>query len=171
MESRLSVIEQDSRQNNIEIHCLPEYRQENLVKTLMQISKVVSFPLTETDIVACNRVQKQNPASKVPKTVICRFVSKLKRDNLLAAVYKYNKSHPKAKLNTKLLGFGDVKSAVYISKHLTQANKSLHAATRIWAKEKSYKYVWVRNGRIFVRKDDENPAKVILQQFTLKSLN
>ncbi|CAK1595256.1 unnamed protein product [Parnassius mnemosyne] len=107
LESRLSVIEQGSRQNNIEIHCLPEHRQENLVNTLMQISKVVSFPLTETDIVACNRVQKQNPASKVPKTVICRFVSKLKRDNLLA----------------------------------------------------------------FVRKDDEHPAKVILHQFTLKSLN
>lgn len=119
---------------------------------------------------SCNRVQKQNKSSNLPKTVICRLVNKLKRDNLLAAVYKYNRSHPKEKLNTKLLGYGDKESPVYISEHLTQANKSLHAITRIWAKEHKFKYVWVRNGKIFLRKDDENPARLVLHQDFLKTL-
>lgn len=34
-------MEQDSRQNNIEIHCLPEHKQENLPNLMIQIGKVV----------------------------------------------------------------------------------------------------------------------------------
>lgn len=170
LESRLSIMEQDSRQSNIEIHCLPEHRQENLINTVIQIGKVVSCPVSEADILVCNRVQKLNRDSKMPKTVICKLANKLKRDNLLASVYKYNKSHPKDKLNSKHLGLGDRESPVFINEHLTPANKSLHAATRIWAKEKQYKYVWVRNGKIFVRRDNEQPARIILHEDTLKAL-
>lgn len=46
--------------------------------------------------------------------------------------------------------------------------KSRHAATRIKAREMSYKFVWVRNGRIFVRKTVEDQAIVIKN---LDSLN
>lgn len=164
MELRLSQVEQDARQNNIEIHCLPEHKQENLLKTVTQLSSVVSYPITENDILSCNRVQKLNSTSKMPRTVICKLSNKLKRDNLLAAVLTYNKANPKQKLNTKLLGYGNIESPVYVSEHLTPSNKALHAQTRIKAKEKQYKYVWVRNGKIFVRKDETSPALVITHQ-------
>ncbi|CAG4993585.1 unnamed protein product [Parnassius apollo] len=131
LESRLSAIEQDSRQNNIEIHCLAEHKQENLINVVMQIGKVIGFPLSETDVLSCNRVQKQNKTSNLPKTIVFRLVNKLKRDNLLAALYKYNISHPNENLNTKLLGYGGKESPVHISEHLAQANKSLHTITRI----------------------------------------
>ncbi|CAG4943317.1 unnamed protein product [Parnassius apollo] len=67
LESRLSVMEQDSRQNNIEIHCLPEHKHENLINAMMQIGKVIGFTLSETDVLSCNRVQKQNNTSNLPK--------------------------------------------------------------------------------------------------------
>ncbi|XP_045450021.1 uncharacterized protein LOC123658719 [Melitaea cinxia] len=170
LEARLAQVEQDARQNNLEIHCLPEHKQENLINTVFQLARVVSSPLTDGDILSCNRVQKFNPNSKTPRTVICRIPSKLKRDNLLAAVLSYNKANPKQKLNTKLLGFGDAESPVYVSEHLSPTNKSLHAAARIRAKEKLYKFVWVRNGKIFVRKNESAPALVITRMDALKKL-
>lgn len=170
LEARLSQVEQDARQSNLAIHCLPEHRQENLVKTVTQLCNVVSFPISENDILSCNRVQKLNSNSKLPRTVICKFSSKLKRDNLLAAVLTYNKAHPKQKLNTKLLGYGDTESPVYVCEHLTQSNKILHAATRIRAKEKQYKFVWIRNGKIFVRKDESSPALIITHKDSLQKL-
>lgn len=170
LESRLSQFEQDARQNNLEIHCLPEHRQENLVKTIVQLCKVVSFPLSENEILSCNRVQKMNSTSKMPRTVVCKLSSKLKRDNLLAAILTYNKANSKQKLNTKLLGYGDSESPVYVCEHLTPANKNLHAATRIRAKEKQYKFVWIRNGKIFVRKDESSPALVITHLDSLQKL-
>jgi hypothetical protein len=94
----------------------------------------------------------------------------LKRDNLLAAVIKYNRNHPKEKINTKLIGYGGEELPIYISEHLTPINKSLHAATRIWAKENHYKYVWVRNGKILIRKDNNHPAKMVSHIDTLKTL-
>lgn len=170
LESKVSVMEQDSRQSNIELQNLPEHRNENLVNTMLQLSRVVDYVLSENDIVACNRVQKQNQNSKAPRAVVCRLSNRLKRDNLLAAVIKYNRSHPKEKVNTKLLGYGDNEAPIYISEHLTPSNKSLHAATRIWARENKFKFVWVRNGKIFVRKDENHPAKMVSHVDTLETL-
>ena len=170
MEVRVAQLEQDARQNNIEIHCLPEHKQENLIKTLVQLSNVVSYPLAEVEILSCTRVQKLNASSNQPRAVICKLPSKIKRDNLLGAISLYNRSNPSNKLNTKLLGYGDKPSPVYVGEHLTAANKSLHAATRIAAKEKKYKFVWVRNGKILVRKNETSSTRVITSLEGLKNL-
>ncbi|XP_047023445.1 uncharacterized protein LOC124645291 [Helicoverpa zea] len=171
MEARIGQLEQDARQNNIEIHCLPEHKRENLVNTVMQLSNVVSYPLTENEILSCSRVQKLNASTSQPRAVICKLPSKIKRDNLLGAISLYNRSNPNNKLNTKLLGYGDKLSPVYVSEHLTKANKSLHAATRIAAKEKKYKFVWVRNGRVFVRKEEGSTVRTITSLECLKKLD
>ncbi|CAB3240921.1 unnamed protein product [Arctia plantaginis] len=60
MESRLIQMEQDARQNNLEVNGLPEHKTENLTKMILQMSKVVSYPVSESEIIACTRVQKKN---------------------------------------------------------------------------------------------------------------
>lgn len=170
IENKLSYMEQDARQNNIEIHCMPEHKEENLNNLMVQLCRVVSHPLDENEIVSCTRVKKSNQTSKIPRIIVCKLQNKLKRDNLLASVLKYNKSHPKEKLNTALLGVAGSVTPVFITEHLTLANKQLHAAARIAAKEKKYKFVWVRNGKIFMRKDENSPAKIVNNLEFLKSL-
>ncbi|KAL4714120.1 hypothetical protein ACJJTC_008474 [Scirpophaga incertulas] len=76
------------------------------------------------------------------------------RDKILSAVSRYNRAHPNNKLCSSLLGMINDNNAVYVSEHLSPANKSLHAATRMEAKDHNYKFVWVRNGRVFMRKDE-----------------
>lgn len=70
---------------------------------------------------------------------------------------KYNKGRPDRaeKLNTSDLGIAGRKSPIYVSEHLSPAAKKLHAEARIAAKAKSYRFVWVRYGRIYVRKNEE----------------
>ncbi|KAF9414516.1 hypothetical protein HW555_007590 [Spodoptera exigua] len=43
---------------------------------------------------------------------------------------------------------------VYVCEHLSPDCKYLHAATRLKAKELKFKYVWVKYGRVYMRKDD-----------------
>lgn len=88
------------------------------------------------------------------------------RDTVVAAVIRFNRSKKRTedKLNAVYLGFPNNKRPVYVSEHLTLANKKLHAATRATAKEKGYKYVWIRNGRIFIRKNNECPSMVIRRE-------
>lgn len=92
-----------------------------------------------------------NKGSKKPR-VILRSVRC--RDEFYSAVARFNKSNPGNKLNSSMLGIGGISSSVYVAKHLSRANKMLHAAARAKAKDLSYKFVWVRNGRVFMRKNE-----------------
>ena len=47
----------------------------------------------------------------------------------------------------------------HVNEHLSRGNKLLFRDARRAAREKQYKYVWVRGGKIFLRKDDR--ARVI----------
>lgn len=171
LSSRLNQVEQQARSSNLEIQCLPEYNNENLVTTVMNINRVISGDLVESNIHHVTRIAKQTPNNKRPKSIVVQFSSPRVRDNFLAASIKFNKNKTsEEKLNTGLLGIGGKKENVFIVEHLSPANKALHAATRIKAKSLGYQYVWVRGGRIFARKTDGADYKYIKDTETLDKL-
>lgn len=93
------------------------------------------------------------------------------RDQLLASVKNYNKSKkPEDKLNTSHIGLSCEKKPIYVIEHLSPSNKALHAAARLRAKEKKYKYVWIRNGKIFVRKADHSDFIMIKDTSSLEKI-
>lgn len=168
LSDRLNNMEQHLREANIEVHGVPESRSENLAVTLEQCAKVVGHVLNNDDIVNCTRVAKQNKESKLPRTIVVKFKNVRCRDNFYSAVYRYNKSHQNDKLNSSLLGIAGEKRPIYISEHLSPANKALHAAARLKAKELKYQFVWIRNGRIYVRKNPESQYILIKSDESLK---
>lgn len=169
---RFSILEQTARESNIELNGLPENKTENLMNTTLQLGTVVGHPLMESDILHCHRVAQLNRDRNTerPRSVVVKLKSTLCRDSLLASINKYNRSKakPSDKLNTGDLGIGGRKCPVFVQEHLTSANKKLHAEVRKKAKESNYKFVWVRNGRIFARKDESHPFILIRNQETLK---
>lgn len=158
LNQRLNLAEQYTRESNIEICGLPEHRGENLTLYLQQLSKTTNTILLDDDILQVTRVAKFDKDSARPRTVVAKFRTPRLRDSLLAAVYNYNKKNPENRLNSHHLGIGGAKVPVYVSEHLTPTNKSLHAEVRKKAKELGYKFVWVRNGRIYTRKNETSQA-------------
>ncbi|KAJ8722453.1 hypothetical protein PYW07_003633 [Mythimna separata] len=170
--ARLSLVEQSLRVNNVEINGIPEYKAENVIHTVIQLAKTVGEPLEDGDILHATRVAKLNSDSNRPRPVVVKLRTPRLRDSLLAAVVNYNKKkQPQDKLNSTNLGIGGDRTPVYVSEHLCPANKQLHAATRKLAKELGYKFVWVRNGRVFVRKDVSHAAILIRNLDSLALLN
>lgn len=151
--TRLCCVEHNMRENNVEIGGLPEDKSEDLVKTLQEIAKVTSCDIGDSDILQITRVAKLNKESNRPRAVIAKLRSPRHRDNLLAAVGVFNKKHPSNKLNSHHLGISGNPVPIFVSEHLSPTGKQLHAATRKMAKEMSYNFVWIRNGRILVRRD------------------
>lgn len=151
---RLNNLEQNTRSNNLEVQCVPENKNENVYNIITQLARVVNCEIGEKDVLHCTRIAKNNKTSTRPRSIVVQLASPRVRDQLLAATVKYNQANPNEKLNCCHLGYAGPKSPVYITEHLSPANRALHAATRVRAKERNYKYVWVRNGRIFVRKSD-----------------
>lgn len=161
LSSRLNTVELHMRECNIEINGIPENRSENLINTVMQLTKSIDNPLEVADIQHVTRIAKLNRDSDKPRAVIAKLRSPLQRDCVLAAVFKYNKQNKEEKLNSHHLGIGGTRKPVFVSEHLTPANKSLHAAARRRAKDMSYKFVWTRNGRVYVRKDEYSQALLV----------
>ncbi|XP_013179003.1 PREDICTED: uncharacterized protein LOC106126082 [Papilio xuthus] len=169
--NRLTTFEQYSRRSNLEIQCIPEHKAENLINVVNQIAKVVGNNLTETDINKCTRIAKMNPESKRPRSVVVTFASPRSRDAFLASVIQFNKKNRNDKLNTSHIGYGGVKSSIYVVEHLAPEVKKLHAQTREAAKKLNYKFVWVKNSRIFMRKSETSEHITIREANQLKSLN
>jgi hypothetical protein len=119
---------------------------------------------------ACFRVAKMNSDSNRPRSVVVKLRSARCRDSLIAAVQTYNRKNSNERLNTEVVGIGGEKKLIFVSEHLSPDKKSLHAATRLKAKELSYKFVWVRNGKIFVRKSENAQARLINSRHYLDKL-
>ncbi|XP_063891679.1 uncharacterized protein LOC135117140 [Helicoverpa armigera] len=168
--SRVSQLEQQTRSNNVEIQCLPEKKQENLLQIVTQLSKVVGSGIVDSDIKYCTRVAKQSSTNSRPRSIVVQLASPRTRDQFLAATIKYNKSNPNNKLNTSHLGYAGPKTPIFITEHLSTTNKALHAAARIKAKELGYQFVWVRGGRIFMRKEQESEHILVRNKDTLNKL-
>lgn len=159
--TRVNQMEQHARSSNIEMQCVPEYKSENLMTLTKQLGSIIGCQVTDDHILNCTRVAKLKRDSDRPRSIVVQFCSPKIRDSFLAASIEFNKSHADAKLNSSHIGIAGEKKPIYIMEHLSPTNKAIHAAARTKAKAIGYKFVWVRGGRVLMRKDDTSEYRVI----------
>lgn len=167
---RVDQLEQQTRSNNIEIQCVPEKKHENLFNIVSEISRVTACVVENRDILHCTRVAKQNPNNTRPRSIVVQLASPRLRDQFLAAVVNFNKNNKDNKLNSVHLGYSGPKTPIFVTEHLSPTYRALHASARIKAKELGYKFVWIRGGRIFMRKVEDSDHIMVRNMDTLDKL-
>lgn len=169
--NRLNQLEQMSRASNAELQCVPEKEGEDLVGLVQQLGAVMAHPVLERDITQCTRLAKLDPSKPRPRSILVKFSSPRIRDNFIAASRKYNKDHATDKLNAGHLGVvTETRTPIYVVEHLTKEIKALHAAARLRAKEIGYNIVWVKHGRVFLRKEEKEKHVLVKDMEALKNL-
>ncbi|KAI5633311.1 hypothetical protein NE865_13978 [Phthorimaea operculella] len=163
-------IEQNNRSCNLEIQCVPEHKNENIPTIIKQLSKSVNCELQDSDIHNYTRVAKMNKDDSRPRSIVVKLAAPRIRDTLLASVSRYNRANANDKLNTSHIGFGGDKKPIYVMEHLSPANRALHAAARRKSKVLNYKFVWVKNGKIFMRKNESSDYIYVKDQASLDKL-
>lgn len=148
----------------------PKKKTEYLISIVKELGKTVSCEIKDENIIRISRAVKKNPENARPRSIIVEFNNINKRDQFLASTISYNRSNPSDKLNASHVGCNGSKLPIYVTEHLSPFNKSLHAAARQVAKEKGYKFVWIRNGRIFVRRNEQDRYIVIRDMSILGNL-
>lgn len=151
---QLSVhdLEWRSRRLNIEIHGIPEAAGEDLLSKVNEVAdKIGMNHLTEADTLALHRMSAKPGKTK---GVIARFVRQELRDAWL---------QKRVVLKEK----GD---SVYITENMTNYSRVLLQATKEWAKQAGFAYVWHVNGKILVRRRSGDGAKVIKSVSDLSTL-
>lgn len=171
MNKTLQILDKSSRNCNIEIQSVPEKRSENLLNALKKLCEAVNCPFSESDIKSIRRVAKLNPSSDRPRNIIATMHSELHRDTIISAVRRFNKANKSCPLNSSHMGVVGEKCNIYVSEHLSAECKAVHAAARLWTKTNHYKFVWVKYGRVYIRKDEESPAILIRDTNSLSKLS
>ncbi|CAG9564514.1 unnamed protein product [Danaus chrysippus] len=115
LSNRLNTAEQYLRECNVEINNIPEHKSEILSTTLLRLAKTVECTLHDDDIMKITRVAKLDKENKKPRTFIAKLRSPRLRDNLLAAITKFNRGHPNDKLSSKHLGYAAPHGPIFVS--------------------------------------------------------
>lgn len=140
------------RLQNIEITGVPEDKEENTVAIVQKVSEYIGVDIALSDVEFAHRVQPRRAASAVrARPIIARLKQRILKDKIMASARKHRN------LNTKEVGIAGEISKIYINEHLTKDNKILLKLCKQKAKELNYKYIWTKNCRIFVRKNEISP--------------
>lgn len=146
LEQRMRNMEQYSRQSNIEINGVPESNGERLEDLLVDIARSIKVEMKKERIIAAHRVPTYSRNRTQP--IIVKFSSKQDRDAWLHA-FKEVRPLTADKINKHFS-----KDKVYVNEHLSPETKQLLGKAKETARAKGFKYVWSRDGRIFVRRDN-----------------
>ncbi|XP_039750018.1 uncharacterized protein LOC120626541 [Pararge aegeria] len=147
------IDEQDQwlRYNNIEIKGVPVKHNENLFDVLSKIGTKITFPVSKNNINFIARVQSRNPSENKIKPIIVSFINRYLKEDFVAA------GKALKTLITSDIGIPG-NTRIFINDHLTVKNKQLLSKTKLLAKEKNYRFVWVKHSKLFVRKNETSPV-------------
>lgn len=140
VKTSLSDAEWRSRKYNIEVHGVAVSEDEDLLNTLNCAGTTIRLPgLLAYDIEAIQRLRSN--VGKIPRIMV-RFA---------------RLSHPE-----KWLEMGkalkNAKSPLSITENMTKYNRDLLRLTREWAMAKRYSFSWYVNGKVFVRRSEDDHA-------------
>jgi hypothetical protein len=158
LQTKIHNIEKLSRDMNLELHEVPESKNENLPGIFRKLCTCLSVDIPECDIKACRRVSKMNPSSDRPRNILVTLSSQRLRDLFLSSVTRFNKAHSGDKLATSHIGFAGETRRIYAAEHLSPETKEVHRVARQFCRDNHFKFVWVRFGQIYIRKNEQSPA-------------
>lgn len=157
-DSYAEIMPQDVKRYSFVIHCVPENRNEDLVSIVRNLLTKIKIPPSEAYFMAVKRLTKKYRNFDKPGGILVTMRAECDRDNVLLAYKRYNKDNRANQLNCTHLGVDGKECFVYISEHLSPQIKQLHAMARLAGKELAYKYTWVKNGRVYMKKNNRSDA-------------
>lgn len=138
--------------NDIEIAGIPEQKKESCMRLLLCVARKLELSLTEREVIFAERdgpwwlpKDKGGPVAR-PRPLVARFRSPEKRGEFLMAARDHRG------ITTEDMGLSSSPSNIYIIERLTKYNREIFYKARIEAWRVKWKYVWVRNGKIYARR-------------------
>ncbi|KAM7296707.1 uncharacterized protein ISCGN_021864 [Ixodes scapularis] len=154
----LNEAEQYNRLPNLEVHGIPESVGEDLQQYVCDLAAKLEIASFQTlHVLAVHRLPGKK--DKIAPVSV-RFSSAAVRETWMRA-----RGRLRALAQSKDL------PELYFNENLTQINRNLFWKARTRGKEKNFKFVWVRNGKIFAKRQEQAPSVRIGCEFDLGLIN
>jgi hypothetical protein len=146
LESRMLSMEQYSRRKNLEIIGLNKMKDENLEQAFENMChKLEIDDITRKDIETIHRVPNKDPKKEY---VIVQMKTQQARNRMLMK--------NKIEIRNRDIWKNNDDTKIYIKENQSKDFKKLFWEIKLAAKEKGFKFIWSRNGRILIRKDERS---------------
>lgn len=157
----IADLQQYSRRANLEITNLPESESENINEVLTSV-----FSCLEVNLMDQVSIAHRVPTSRKdkPKPVIVQFINKQHRDTCLKAART-------KKINASQVNERHKNEPIYFNEHLTPRLKELFFHCRKFKEANNYKFAWVKDGKIFIRENENSKVIRIVSTDELINLN
>lgn len=156
---KVNTMEQSMKDNIMEINGVPYKKEENVMDILRKMSEAIAFDFDNNMVDNCFRYKNVNNNGNI----VVRFVRKLDMELFM------QKRRVKRNLNSRDLGLMDGEaSAIYCNYSLTQEKRKILNAAKAVKREMQFTFLWVKSGRIFMRK---NPGDSVVIIDSLEDLN
>lgn len=156
LERKIVDLQHKSRSSAIELRNIPQVNNESctsLLKTVCDVGTAIGVSIDEKELRDIYRLPVKSTSSSSPRPIITEFSTVQTKQTFLTAVRNYNKGKGKYdKLNTAVIGLSGDPQPVYISDHLPASTKKLFFQAREFANKNKFKFCWISNGNIFLRK-------------------
>lgn len=148
LKSHLNKREQNELKNNIIIQGVPTKTNENLQEIVTKIGECLEVRVH--DNFKAFRIGLKGNTNAAIKVM---FQDETTKNAFLKSKNKFH-------LNSNDLGFKNTNVKIFLNQDLTKRNLELLRAAKVFKDENKYKFLWVSNGSVLLRKDEN--AKVLL---------
>lgn len=161
LDSAMEELQNYSYAFNVKVLQVPELKPNESAEETSQLcvdlfnSMGVQVSLNDIDI--AHRVSYRDVARTGPKPIVCKFVRRLVKNQVMA------KRKDASAVNPTFIGLQDDTdlSHVLIVDHLTPQMQRLYSSAKEFKERYEYKFCWARNGVIYLRRtEDSRPLKV-----------
>lgn len=145
LQSELHDRDQERLDNDVLITNVAEGAGESVLHVVNAISSKLGVKLDERDIVCAERLGMRREGGR-PRSIMVRLARRVTRNELLRA------ARVRRGATTADCGLAGEARPFYINERLTRRNQELFQKVRERCRLASWRFVWTRDGRIFVRR-------------------
>ncbi|CAG9823012.1 unnamed protein product [Phaedon cochleariae] len=160
LRQKCNKIQQNSMNNCLVVTGVPQPKNENVFLTTQFIGSALGMRLAESHIANSYRIQGTD--RKYSNLIIC-FAKQSYRDEFLKC-RKTKRDFSTKDLDISLKNLVREHNTIYVNEYLTAYNKNLFLKAKEYKNNNNIKYLWIKNGSIYMRKLEGTRAVLITSE-------
>ncbi|KAF0711660.1 E3 ubiquitin-protein ligase TRAIP-like [Aphis craccivora] len=158
LSQRVNIIEQKSLECHAELIGVPEIQNEICTDTIDKITSTLGL-----EIKVKNAFRIPSKSTDKPRKISVCFMSVEEKHKVMDLMKKKKMvaKHIDGKWNN---------TAIYVNEQMTSTFRNLFFKTRNIAKEVGYKFIWFKNNKIFVKKNEGSMTIYIVDEASISKI-
>lgn len=145
LKERIEFLERGSLESTMNLYPVLVTKEENLREMMSKIGRKIGMDIKDQDIV--NIYRKPVKKSGKPGDIIIKYCNQQMKEKVLAGIRKCKLMHRDIGIDCNL-------GRIYGNEELTTEGKNIYFAALKNKKEKRWKFLWTRGGRIYLKKEE-----------------